>query len=433
MFDREPNIDIVFRNGLKDLEILPPADVWDNIPPVRIHRGNYNSALAVAAGMAVLVGLTFLASHFGRNNAAPDMNVQLRRIAQNNNTITGTGLRASSVASVAPSGLFVKERVSIPSYEEPITEIAGPSMPSLAMNSIETLQSESAAEKVEDQGDIVVVFPGTKFNLYSPGNELAFTQVQKNQQKKFALGASLSPAYGFTYSNNSPHVSELMSSEENLTSYSTGLTFAYSFSSRFSLQSGIGVSSIGQVISGVDVFAGLKRLYAVKGDYLFSVETASGPILTSNADIFLFDTQNRVGTSYHNGLDEISKYKLDYVSEGIHQVFRYLEVPLVLRYKVIDRKVDLNVSGGMAYGYLVSNTAFATDGSNTIEIGRTQGVNTHSLSSQVGMGMEYNISKRMSFNVEPVFKYYLTPFSNLTGTIARPYSFGVFSGFSFKF
>jgi hypothetical protein len=31
MDERGANIDILFRNGLKDYEVLPPPEVWNNI------------------------------------------------------------------------------------------------------------------------------------------------------------------------------------------------------------------------------------------------------------------------------------------------------------------------------------------------------------------------------------------------------------------
>ena len=127
------------------------------------------------------------------------------------------------------------------------------------------------------------------------------------------------------------------------------------------------------------------------------------------------------------------KYDLTQVSDNIHQVFRYLELPLIIRYKVIDQKVGLNFSGGLSYGYLVDNFAYASDGANMIPVGHTDGVNIHSISSQLGLGMEYNISTNISFNLEPVFKYYVTPVSNLSGTLYKPYSVGFFSGVFFKF
>jgi hypothetical protein len=193
------------------------------------------------------------------------------------------------------------------------------------------------------------------------------------------------------------------------------------------------VASLGQIVTGIDVFAGLSDFYAVKGSYLYRVETSSGMVVSGNTDLYLSDSKNRVGTFIPGGMADPSKYPLTLVDDKIHQIFRYLEVPFLVRYKVIDRDIDMNLSGGMSYGFLIQNSAFAMDGNNMIPIGHTEGVNIHTFSSQVGLGMEYSFSKVISFNVEPVFRYYLTPLNNLSGTLSRPYSFGLLSGFFVRF
>ena len=60
MDDRGANIDIVFRNGLKDYEVLPPQDVWDNIHPVIRKKQRPLAVLRVAAMVAVLISLSIL-------------------------------------------------------------------------------------------------------------------------------------------------------------------------------------------------------------------------------------------------------------------------------------------------------------------------------------------------------------------------------------
>jgi hypothetical protein len=49
------------------------------------------------------------------------------------------------------------------------------------------------------------------------------------------------------------------------------------------------------------------------------------------------------------------------------------------------------------------------------------------------MGMEYSFTKNLSLNLEPTFRYYLNPFSGTEGSTIHPYSFGLFSGISYKF
>jgi hypothetical protein len=83
---------------------------------------------------------------------------------------------------------------------------------------------------------------------------------------------------------------------------------------------------------------------------------------------------------------------------------------------------------------LVNNSVSTTavDGTK-YSIGKTDGLNPLALSSSLGMGMEYNFSSKLSLNFEPTFRYYLNPFSVTTGSFIHPYSFGIFSGVSYKF
>ena len=81
MFRREPNIDVVFRNGLKDLEVLPPSDVWDNIPPLPVKRSPYRVIVRIAAGVAAMVSLAMLATWYVRSNNTTEDRLPVLAIA----------------------------------------------------------------------------------------------------------------------------------------------------------------------------------------------------------------------------------------------------------------------------------------------------------------------------------------------------------------
>ena len=65
MADGGANIDLVFRNGLKDFEVLPPPEVWDNINPVIKRRNSLLPLVKAAASVAVIASLGFLAYRWG--------------------------------------------------------------------------------------------------------------------------------------------------------------------------------------------------------------------------------------------------------------------------------------------------------------------------------------------------------------------------------
>ncbi len=436
MFDKEPNIDIVFRNGLKDLEVLPPADVWASIPAMPVARRRFGMVFRVAASMAALLTLSLVASWFSGNNGSVTSGPELASMFSDSEISGVADLQKPSaiirkLTAVAP----VSNPVAIPEREEEATieNSTSLSLPALALSQDEADESARQETNTHTTEDAIIVIPHRFSAFPDQTGQLALVEPNKSGDERFSLGASLSPSMGFSGAPEDIRLAELLSSEKGVPTYSTGLTFAYKLSPRFSIQSGIGVASLGQIVTGIDVFAGLSDFYAVKGSYLYRVETSSGMVVSGNTDLYLSDSKNRVGTFIPGGMADPSKYPLTQVDDKIHQIFRYLEVPLLVRYKVIDRDIDMNVSGGMSYGFLVQNSAFAMDGNNMIPIGHTEGVNIHTFSSQVGLGMEYSFSKVISFNLEPVFKYYMTPLSNLSGTLSRPYSFGLLSGFFVRF
>ncbi|HSO78304.1 MAG TPA: outer membrane beta-barrel protein, partial [Bacteroidales bacterium] len=422
--------------GLKDLEVLPPADVWTSIPAMPVTRRRFGMVFRVAASIAALLTLSLVASWFSGNNGSVTSGPELASIF-NDSEISGVAelQEPSAIIRNLSAVTPVSTQVAMPDREEEasVENSASLPLPALALSQNEAVESVSQETNTHSTEDAIIVIPNRISAFPDQTGQLALMAPNKIGDDRFFLGASLSPSMGFSGAPEDIRLAELMSSEKGVPTYSTGLTFAYKLSPRFSIQSGIGVASLGQVVTGIDVFAGLSEFNAVKGSYIYRVETSSGIVVSGNTDLYLTDSKNRVGTFIPGGMADPSKYPLTQVDDKIHQVFRYLEVPLLVRYKVIDRDIDMNLSGGMSYGFLVQNSAFAMDGNNMIPIGHTEGVNIHTFSSQVGLGMEYSFSKVISFNVEPVFKYYLTPISNLSGALSRPYSFGLLSGFFIRF
>ena len=439
MFEREPNIDIVFRNGLKNLEVLPPADVWDNIPPMPVRTSRLRVISGIAAGIAALASLTLLATWYARNNNSP---VLLSEVTSPGSDAGEARQVRLDIAEAVPVTRQAEARVvnlaSSVIVPEPavqnIVSQTGDDAAGLIASADIPAQRDLPDEPVQIFPDEITVITAGNFAGKEEGLKPTLTGMTAvRADQRFLVGASLSPAMGFSGSGQGARLTELIRSEKSRPAYSTGVSVGYKLSDRLTIHSGIGLASIGQTISDVNVYAGLSDFYAVKSNYLYSVETASGIILAGNTDLYLTDSKDRVGTLIQAGMADPSKYQLTQVGSDIQQVFRFLELPVMLRYKVIDRKVGLNLTGGVAYGFLVDNTAYTGEGSDLIRVGHTEGINTFNLSSQVGLGMEYNISQKLTFNLEPVFRYYVTPLSDISGSLYKPYSVGFSSGFFFKF
>ena len=429
-------MDIVFRNGLKDYEVLPPQDAWNNIHPVIRKKQRPLIVLRAAATLAVVVSLGIVAYKYGME--------------------ISTGLENPVVAlnpeSVAPS----LEPTSIKPADNEISQNRQLySLASLKGNQIvAAVTTDNIVATVKDlesnpvSGDLTDS-PATPASLltlnygkkdYIDIKEENALDAPDNTSRKgpnrWSISALLSPTYQSRFSSGENEaVTQAMASEQTVVSYSGGIALSYKISKRFSIQSGLYYSSIGKELTGISAYSGFGQHFYTKGSPNFEVLTSNGTVLTENNDIFLTDglSADRIKTDHNNNVFDAEKAGLTYLDNSIRQSFNYLEMPVILRYKIVDKALDFNIIGGLSSNLLVNNSVYASKGGSKTNIGTTDGMNLIIFSSSLGMGMEYNFSNNLSLNLEPTFRYYINPFNDIPGMNIHPYSFGIFSGISYKF
>ena len=114
------------------------------------------------------------------------------------------------------------------------------------------------------------------------------------------------------------------------------------------------------------------------------------------------------------------------------QNLSYYEIPMELKYALINKRFGVNMIGGFSTLFLGNNEVSVRDGEFRDVLGEANNLNSVSFSTNFGLGFDYKISKRLKFNVEPMFKYQLNPYTD-SSVDFKPYYFGVYSGLSFKF
>lgn len=437
MAEREVNIDIVFRNGLKDLEALPPPEVWDKVYP-HIKKPVYAYRIArYAAVTIVLLTLSFFSY----------------RISRDITTLPTNNYIAFDIASPSPL---------TDQYIASSQEVAEQKM--YLVNSPRTTPVDSKYEIAISHPDVMVNTPAyydrepvslssdydrqlqrRQYKVSSPANydpyrtDVAYYQlypsdVPVEKTEKWSIAALASPTYYSSINSGSNELyRQMAASEQPLVSYTGGVALAYKVNKRFSIQSGLYYSSVGQMVEGINSYGGFREYDYTKGDRNFEVLTSTGTLFTNNADVFLESVDgNRVVTSYTKDVFDPQKSNLKYINNTLRQNLSYLELPVILRYKIIDKTLDFNLIGGVSYNMLLDNSVYTIVEGGKYPIGATDGLNFLTISSSLGMGMEYNLSRKFSLNLEPTFRYYLNPF-NTTGSSLHPYSFGIFSGVSYKF
>jgi hypothetical protein len=440
MDERGANIDVLFRNGLKDYEVLPPPEAWNNIrPAVRKHLQPF-LVLRAAAMIAVIISLSFLAYRWSMEISSGLANNSIILNPESDAPAPGKpdpAVHQSTPVNPMQASLFSDSKPVVP-YEND-TSAGSPGI--LNRDAFDPSAAEVLSVRYNPEKK--------KLNLIALNSSLTNPPVIEEYSiqylpenpvqevtKRWTIAALASPTYFASFnSDNNSITQNLKSGEQQLFSYAGGVSLSYKVNKRFSVQSGLYYSSFGHQLAGISSFGGFQQYVYSKSDHNFEVLTTSGTIFTSNGDIYLSDniSSDRIITRYNNNVFDPAKANLQYLDNSLRQNFSYLEFPVLLKYKLVDKVIDFNLIGGLSSNLLVGNSVSATSNTGKYQVGKTEGLNLITFSSSLGMGMEYSVSRNFSLNLEPTFRYYLNPFSEISGMRIHPYSFGIFSGLSYKF
>ena len=237
------------------------------------------------------------------------------------------------------------------------------------------------------------------------------------------MGPKVAPVFFSSLAQGSPiHSSFENNSKSGNVNFSYGVAVSYNISKKLQLRSGIHKVDYGYDTNDVSFSSSLN---------------AATNSLIDNIDYSL-NSKNLVVKSNLSSRQAVSSNAMDVSATDptldgrMIQEFGYLEIPLELTYAVINKKIGVNVIGGISSLFLTNNSVILESDGIATQMGEANNINDLNLSTNIGIGISYRVGNNMQVNLEPMFKYQLNTFSNATGNF-QPYSLGVYSGLNFKF
>ncbi len=135
--------------------------------------------------------------------------------------------------------------------------------------------------------------------------------------------------------------------------------------------------------------------------------------------------QNPLGADLINDINNGLAFNLQ------HKI-TYWELPLELMYNLKKDKLGVALIGGVDfYVFNDDRISVVIPNQGSFEIGSGNYFRKLSLGAHIGVGLRYQISKGVQFDVEPLFKYQFNSFKNGVNQL-YPYYFGVYTGFTLK-
>ena len=221
-------------------------------------------------------------------------------------------------------------------------------------------------------------------------------------------GSSLDPSF----SDNS---------QSGNVNFSYGVQVSYALSERLSLRSGVSNVDLSYSTSGIELGTG------PVSTALSSVNYEWKQIVLTALDEGTIEAQNVSNGGFGNIIPKSTDGEAKII-----QSISYYEIPLELKYSLLNKRIGVNLIGGLSTLFLGNNDVAVEAGSFQSTLGEANNLTSVSFSTNVGLGFDYKLSKKFKFNIEPMFKYQLNPYTDSSINF-KPYYLGVYTGLSYKF
>ena len=240
---------------------------------------------------------------------------------------------------------------------------------------------------------------------------------EKEKRSRWAVSTNASPVYFNAVAEGSSLDNRFDANKKeynNTLSYGVGVNYA--INNKLTLKAGVNNLSLDYNTSDISFYQ------AVVTKPIENVSrNAMGKML--NIESKLIDNGNYITPSGN---------LLTRFDGAINQQISYVEVPLELGYKILDRKFGIEIIGGLSTLFLNDNSVSIVSNGQEMIIGQANNLNNIHFSSNVGLGFKYSFWKNFNANFQPMFKYQINTFSENSGNF-KPYFVGLYSGISFNF
>ncbi|PKA82877.1 outer membrane protein with beta-barrel domain [Ulvibacter sp. MAR_2010_11] len=203
--------------------------------------------------------------------------------------------------------------------------------------------------------------------------------------------------------------------------FSYGVQISYNVNDRLSIRSGVSNVDLSYATGGLELGT------APVNVALKSVDYGSKETVITAVDKGTLSSMQNPNDPFSSITPKSTSGEVELI-----QNISYYEIPLELKYAVLTNKFGINLIGGFSTLFLGNNEVSVTAGDFNDTLGEANNLSSVSFTTNVGLGFDYKISKKLKFNIEPMFKYQLNPYTDSSVNF-KPYYVGIYSGLSFKF
>ena len=469
------NIDKTIREKFEDFSVEPPVHLWGEISG-ELAAGKRRKRIAAFGWIAAaaVVVIAFLAGWLINDHSKqvlPSMVEQPKVQENNQNQTESQPQNQKSVSQNQEQPVIAKSNVQTGRSESETHKAA---RTFVVKNVDVNTETESEVITTSKREEWNVEYLATKTAEFDQENQpLLVTQIQGKQEEKrgisahdevlivgniqklkqenkpehgWIVGAHLSPGYAAHTSSYSASYSGNMStnSEGGVRNVGGGVSVQYKTGKKLRIESGVYYAQNSQsagssnglfnMSPSYDFLSGNAEYSGNDPVYANTVELKrEGMIMNSTAGVVNLN-QTPQGAELSAKTDGSDLNTATLITNGeFTQQFDFIEIPMYLRYRVVDGKFGIDLMGGLNAGLVVGNNVFIQSDYGKQNVGTTESISTLNLSGTVGMGVSYSMGTHFSLSLEPRMSYYLNSINTNPDVSYKPYRLGLFTGIYYQF
>lgn len=247
-------------------------------------------------------------------------------------------------------------------------------------------------------------------------------KIDEESKNRWSVNPNIAPVYFNSIGNGSSIDSQFNNnSKTGKINMSFGVNASYAINDKLNIRTGVNKVDLGYVTNNVVVLSRTPSSTALINENTYK----NINFTNSNKSISLLN----IDQSFEQTLPRSLPNKLQ---GELGQEFGFIEVPVEVEYKLLNTKFGMSVIGGFSTLFLNNNEIYSISNGEKTLLGEATNIKNTSFSANLGLGVNYNITKNINLNVEPTFKYQINTFDNTSGEF-NPYFIGIYSGIKYKF
>ncbi|WP_019037244.1 outer membrane beta-barrel protein [Psychroflexus tropicus] len=442
-------IERLFQEGLKDFQESPSSKVWEGIEK-RLDQKKKKRLLPVwwlkAASVAAILAIFISIGTFYYNSSKSSMTVAS---SLNDNNSNSSNFNSKSLNIRPAKFSFSSVDRNLSTFNNAIDKkfafqvsIESPSQKNVNPSAVTTSFSNTRAEEINRLQNSSISLQNKSFissTLLGENKSTAKQSLNKKSifdviaeeelvaevsdttvDRPWEIKPNVAPVFMNSFNGGNPLESSLQGKTSSNPNVSYGVNVAYAINKKIKIRTGVNQVAMGYNTQDVLLSTSSFRPNSssnrnIKTDLIGEVtlmSASNNPAQVTNSAFGEATSLNSIGALSHE--------------------LGFLEVPLEIQYAVVDRKIGIHLLGGASTYLLNNNEVFFEEAGRSSSIGEAQNINALSFSANFGVGMDYNFSKKLSFNLEPKFLYQINTFQSSASDF-QPYFFGIYSGLKLKF